>query len=68
MTGTYTPRVGYVYASVSLEGSVVKAKDKWNEAYYGKAVSPVDIIVKGSVNNSGSKALQTNVTKAAGGK
>ena len=56
------------YAGVSLEGSVVKTKDKWNKAYYGKAVSPVDIIVKGSVSNSGSKALRTSVTKAAGGK
>ena len=53
------------YAGVSLEGSVIKTKDKWNEAYYGKTVSPVDIIVKRSVSNSGSKALLTSVTKAA---
>jgi len=57
-----------VYAGVSLEGSVVKTKDKWNKAYYGKAVSPVDIIVKGSVSNPGSKNLRTSVAKAAGGK
>ncbi len=56
------------YAGVSLEGSVIKTKDKWNEAYYGKAVNPVDIIVKGSVSNPGSKALRTNVAKAAAGK
>ncbi len=56
------------YAGVSLEGSVVKTKDKWNEAYYGKAVSPVDIVVKGSVNNSGSKSLRTSVAQAAAGK
>jgi len=52
------------YAGVSLEGSVIKTKDKWNEAYYGKAVNPVDIIVKRSVSNPGSKALRTNVAKA----
>ena len=56
------------YAGVSLEGSVIKTKDKWNEAYYGKAVSPVDIIAKHSVSNPGSKNLLTSVTKAAVGK
>ena len=39
-----------------------------NEAYYGKAVSPTDIIVKRSVSNPGSKALRTSVAKAAAGK
>jgi lipid-binding SYLF domain-containing protein len=56
------------YAGVSLEGSVIKTKDKWNEAYYGTAVSPVDIIVKRSVSNTGSKNLLTSVAKAAAGK
>ena len=56
------------YAGVSLEGSVIKTKDKWNEAYYGKAVSPADIIVKRSVGNPGSKALRASVAKAAAGK
>ena len=56
------------YAGISLEGSVIKTKDKWNEAYYGKAVSPIDIIVKRSVSNPGSKALRTSVAKAAAGK
>jgi lipid-binding SYLF domain-containing protein len=56
------------YAGVSLEGAVVKTKDKWNKAYYGKAVSPVDIIVKGSVSSAGSKALRASVAKAEAGK
>ena len=56
------------YAGVSLEGSVISTKDKWNEAYYGKAVNPVDIIVKRSVNNAGSKPLRTSVAKASAGK
>jgi hypothetical protein len=42
--------------------------DKWNEAYYGKTVSPVDIIVKRSVSNPGSKVLRTSVAKAAAAK
>jgi len=32
------------------------------------ALSPVDIIVKRSVSNPGSKNLRTSVAKAAGGK
>jgi lipid-binding SYLF domain-containing protein len=56
------------YAGVSLEGAVIKTKDKWNKAYYGKAVSPVDIIVKGSVSSAGSKALRASVAKAEVGK
>jgi lipid-binding SYLF domain-containing protein len=56
------------FAGISLEGSVIKTKDKWNEAYYGKAVSPVDIIVNGSVSNAGSEPLRTSVAKAAAGK
>jgi lipid-binding SYLF domain-containing protein len=56
------------YAGVSLEGSVIKTKDKWNEAYYGKAVLPVDIFVKRSVSNPGSKALRERVAQAAAGK
>jgi len=51
-----------------LEGFVIKTRDKWNEAYYGKAVSPIDIIVKRSVSNPGSKALRTSVAKAVAGK
>ena len=56
------------YAGVSLEGSVFNTKDKWNEAFYGKAVSPADIIVKRSVSNPGSKALRESVAKASAGK
>jgi lipid-binding SYLF domain-containing protein len=53
------------YAGVSLEGSVIKTKDKWNEAYYGKAVRPIDIIVKRSVSNPNSAKLIKTVTQAA---
>jgi lipid-binding SYLF domain-containing protein len=56
------------FAGVSLEGSVISTKDKWNAAYYGKAVSPADIIVKRSVSNPGAKNLLTSVAKAATGK
>lgn len=56
------------FAGLSLEGAVLSTRDKWNKAYYGKAVSPVDIIVKRSVSNPGSKGLLTSVAQAAAGK
>ena len=56
------------YAGLSLEGAVLSTRDKWNETYYGKAVSPVDIIVKRSVSNPGSKALLESIAKSAGSK
>jgi lipid-binding SYLF domain-containing protein len=54
------------FAGLSLEGAVISTRDKWNEAYYGKAVSPVDIIVKRAASNPGSKDLLESVAKSAG--
>ncbi len=56
------------FAGIALDGAVISTKDKWNKAYYGKAVTPVDILVKRSVNNHGSKELRETVDKAARGK
>lgn len=56
------------YAGISLEGSVISTKDKWNNAYYGTKVSPVDILVKHSVSNHGSKELRATVAKTKRGK
>lgn len=36
-----------LYGGVSLDGSVVAPRDKWNFAYYGKPVKPPEILVKG---------------------
>lgn len=52
------------YAGVSLEGAVIAARAKWNQAYYGKAVTPVEILVENSVNNPGSAELLEAVQKA----
>lgn len=46
------------YAGMSLEGAVIKVRNDWNEQYYGKPVSPVDIVVTKSVNNPHSAALR----------
>jgi SH3 domain-containing YSC84-like protein 1 len=47
-----------LYAGLNLEGSVLAVRDKLNQGYYGKGVSPVDIIVQEKVSNKGAKALR----------
>jgi lipid-binding SYLF domain-containing protein len=54
-----------IYAGLNLEGSVIAVRDKLNEAYYGKKVRPVEIIVQQKVANKGSASLRASVRKAA---
>ena len=54
-----------LFAGLNLEGSRVKVSDDSNMDYYGKAVSPVDIIVKKMVSNPGSTSLLQELKKAA---
>jgi SH3 domain-containing YSC84-like protein 1 len=53
-----------LYAGLNLEGSVVDVRDSLNQAYYGKNVSPVDIIAKKQVSNKGSAELRETLKKA----
>jgi lipid-binding SYLF domain-containing protein len=53
------------YAGLSLDGSVIGTMDKWNHAYYGKPVRPVDIIVSHDVSNPHSAKLREELAKAA---
>ncbi len=55
-----------LFAGLNLEGAVVKVSADANKAYYGKEVSPVDIIVKNTVSNPGSAKLREELKK--GGK
>ncbi|MFC1534139.1 caspase family protein [Thermodesulfobacteriota bacterium] len=52
------------YAGISVEGAVIKVKDKWNEAYYGRPVRPVDIFIRHSVSNPGAAELLKLITEA----
>ena len=49
------------FAGFSLSGAVVKTKDKFNEAYYGKPVSPTDILVRKSVTNPHADKLRQSI-------
>jgi len=55
-----------LYAGISLEGAVVATRDALNKSYYGKEVSPTDILVKRAVSNKKAAGLLSAVSKAAG--
>ena len=48
-----------------MDGTVVTVNGKWNNAYYGKSVTPVDILVRHSVTNPGAGTLIEEVANAA---
>jgi lipid-binding SYLF domain-containing protein len=50
-----------LYAGLNLEGSVVAVRNGLNNAYYGKNVKPVDILVKRDVGNRRSAELRESV-------
>lgn len=54
-----------VFGGLSLEGSVIAVRDSLNHAYYGKPVTPVDILVKGDVTNHQAASLIKAVTSKA---
>jgi SH3 domain-containing YSC84-like protein 1 len=57
-----------LFAGISLDGAVVDVRETLNEAYYGKKVTPTDILIKGSAKNAQANKLKAAVSKAAGSK
>jgi lipid-binding SYLF domain-containing protein len=57
-----------LYAGMSVEGAVVGVRGALNKAYYGKEVSPTDILVRRSVSNKNAAGLLGAVSKATAGK
>jgi lipid-binding SYLF domain-containing protein len=55
-----------LYAGMSVEGAVVATRGSLNKAYYGKEVSPTDILIRGTVSNPQAAGLIEAVTKAGG--
>ncbi len=55
-----------LYGGVSLDGAVVAVRDRLNDAYYGKKVSPPDILIRHDVKNSQADGLIEAVEKTAG--
>jgi SH3 domain-containing YSC84-like protein 1 len=53
-----------LYAGISLEGSVIKPSDERNEAFYGRRLSPLDILVRREVASGSAQALIDEVAGA----
>lgn len=47
-----------LYAGISLEGSVLSQRSAWNEAYYGKSLSPQQIVLDMQGQNPGAAPLK----------
>jgi SH3 domain-containing YSC84-like protein 1 len=48
------------YAGVTLEGSLIKPRESYNEAYYGRKLGPAEI-VKGDAANPGADPLRRSL-------
>jgi len=57
-----------LYGGFSVDGSVVGVRTALNHAYFGKAVTPTDILIRGAVKNPHANALLGQVANLAGGR
>jgi lipid-binding SYLF domain-containing protein len=55
-----------IFGGLTVEGAVISVRDKWNTSYYGKSVSPLNILVKHEVTNNQADPLRMEVAKVAG--
>ena len=53
-----------LFGGLTIEGAVIKPRNEWNEAYYGRPVSPADILVRHSVSNGRADPLRQAVAGA----
>jgi lipid-binding SYLF domain-containing protein len=53
-----------LYAGLNLSGSVVSVDDKGNSAFYGRSVTPVDILVKHTATSSAGNTMAQDVARA----
>jgi lipid-binding SYLF domain-containing protein len=54
-----------LYAGLNLSGSVISVDDKANEAFYGRQVTPPDILIKHSATNAAGDALAQDIARAS---
>jgi lipid-binding SYLF domain-containing protein len=57
-----------LYGGFSVDGSVAGVREALNHAYYGKPVTPADILIKGAVKNPHASGLLGAVAKLGGGR
>jgi len=54
-----------LYGGVSVEGAVVATRGALNAGYYGREISPADILIRGAVSNPHAAPLVELIRKAA---
>ncbi len=54
-----------LYAGISLDGAIVKTRNGWNSAYYGKTTTPTDILKKRNRENTHSTELLSTIATLA---
>jgi len=59
-------RTSGLFAGINLQGTGVSVRDDLNKAYYGKTVTPIQILVKKEVSNPASAQLLKLLNKVAG--
>jgi lipid-binding SYLF domain-containing protein len=56
-----------LYAGLAVNGAVVATRDALNAAYYGKEVTPTQILIQREVSNPHAKGLIEAISRQAGG-
>jgi len=51
-----------LFAGIDVNGAVIKTRNDWNRAYYGKDVTPRDILVLHAAHNRHSRQLLAAVS------
>ena len=57
-----------VFGGLTLEGAVIAIRDSLNNAYSGKAVRPVDILISRNVSNAHANPLRHTLTEKTSSK
>jgi len=53
-----------LYGGLNFEGAVMEVRDGLNNSYYGKAVTPKDILIRKTVGAPGANELRSALEKA----
>ena len=56
-----------LFGGISLDGAVVAVRDSLNSAYFGKTVSPAEILISRAVVNPHAAMLAESVSRSASG-
>jgi len=57
-----------LYGGISLDGAVVAVRDAWNEAFYGRKIDPIDILIIRDAGNPQASSLIQVIERATGRK